>query len=118
MKKLHTQFPIHTVLPGVIEKSQRTVIQHGKLDYIMLVNGTSLAIQNMTWAGAQGFQSKPNKTLLVDGETAGLYHSERKLSLVQVDRASLMIAAYKPKPAYKLLQFLLGQIEEEDLIKA
>ena len=118
MKKLHTQFPIHTVLPGVIEKSQRTVIQHGKLDYIMLVNGTSLAIQNMTWAGAQGFQSKPNKTLLVDGETAGLYHSERKLSLVQVDRASHMIAAYKPKPAYKLLQFLLGQIEEEDLIKA
>lgn len=118
MKKLQTQFPIHTVLPGVIERSNRSIIQHGKLDYVMLVNGTSLAIQNMTWAGAQGFQHKPNKTLLVDGEKAGLYHSERKLSFVQVDRASHMIAAYKPKPAYKLLQFLLGQIEEEELFKA
>jgi carboxypeptidase D len=46
-----------TVLSRVIERSARTVIGHGGLDYILLQNGTLLTIQNMTWNGLQGFQA-------------------------------------------------------------
>lgn len=117
MKDNMSNFPLHTVLPSVIEKSKRSLIQHGTYDYVMIANGSALAIQNMTWAGKQGFRYKPNTTLLVDGQKAGTFHSERKLSFATVDGASHMIPAYKPKPAYKLLQYLLGQIPEEDLSK-
>jgi hypothetical protein len=34
-----------TVLPGVIEKSNRTVIMHGLADFILLSGGTRIAIQ-------------------------------------------------------------------------
>jgi carboxypeptidase D len=34
-----------TVLPGVIEKSKRTVIMHGLADFILLSGGTRIAIQ-------------------------------------------------------------------------
>ena len=36
-----------TVLPRVIEKNDRTIIGHGMADYILLVNGTIMAVQNM-----------------------------------------------------------------------
>ena len=83
----------------------------------MLANGSALAIQNMTWGGAQGFQHKPNKTLIVDGKDAGTYHTERKLTFVIVDKSSHMIPIYKPKAGYKLLQYMLGQIPEDELSK-
>lgn len=117
MKKSKTEFPVNTVLPEVIAKSKRTVIQHGTYDYVMLANGSALAIQNMTWGGAQGFQHKPNKTLIVDGKDAGTYHTERKLTFVIVDKSSHMIPIYKPKAGYKLLQYMLGQIPEDELSK-
>jgi carboxypeptidase D len=34
-----------SVLPNVIEKSQRTVIAHGLADYILIAEGTRIAIQ-------------------------------------------------------------------------
>lgn len=117
MKKSKTEFPVDTVLPDVIAKNKRTVIQHGTYDYVMLANGSALAIQNMTWGGAQGFQHKPNKTLIVDGKDAGTYHTERKLTFVTVDKSSHMIPIYKPKAGYKLLQYMLGQIPEDELSK-
>lgn len=115
MKHAKTVFPLNTVLPSVVEKSERTIVQHGTYDYVMLPNGSALAMQNMTWAGQQGFQHRPNQTLMIDGQPAGLYHTERKLTLVMVDNASHMIPVYKPKAAYKLLQFVLGQIDEAQL---
>ncbi len=36
-----------TVLPRVIEKNDRTIIGHGMADFILLVNGTVMAVQNM-----------------------------------------------------------------------
>ncbi|WFD34855.1 carboxypeptidase D [Malassezia cuniculi] len=115
MKNSKTEFPLNTVLPSVIEKSKRTVIQHGAYDYVMLPNGSALAIQNMTWGGLQGFQKQPSSTLMVDGKNAGTYHIERNLTFVMVDKASHMIPVYKPKAGYKLLQYMLGQISEDKL---
>ena len=51
--------PIQSVLPKVIEKTNRVLVSNGNLDYEIITNGTLLAIQNMTWNGAFGFQSKP-----------------------------------------------------------
>jgi len=44
------------------------------LDYILIANGTLLMIQNMTWHGAQGFQTRPSDEFFVP------YHSEASLS--------------------------------------
>ena len=66
--------PAFSVLPGVIERLNRTVIANGILDYIIMSNGTLFAIQNMTWGGAQGFQSRPT------GEFFVPYHAEASLS--------------------------------------
>ena len=74
--------PDVSVLPAVIEKSQKTLIQHGNLDYILLSEGSQLAIQNMTWAGKRGFQTKPSGVLKVDGKKAGTFHEERKLTFM------------------------------------
>lgn len=44
-----------------------------------------LAIQNMTWGGKQGFQTKPVEPLIVpydDQGTMGVVHTERKLTYV------------------------------------
>ncbi|CAA7261653.1 unnamed protein product [Cyclocybe aegerita] len=46
-----------SVLPNVIEKSVRTVIVHGLADFILIAEGTRIAIQNMSWGGAQGLQT-------------------------------------------------------------
>ena len=118
MQKSKTDFPLHTVLPSVIEKSNRTIILHGMLDYIMLPNGSALAIQNMTWGGKQGFQKPPTQKVMVDNEETGTYQSERKLTFITVDGASHMVAAYKPKPSYKIIQYMLGQISEDQLLKS
>ena len=63
-----------SVLPGVIERLDRTIISHGALDMILIANGTLLMIQNMTWNGAQGFQKAPTEEFFVP------YHSEASQS--------------------------------------
>jgi len=111
-----------SVLPSVIERSERTIIGHGLLDYILMYNGTLLAVQNMTWGGAQGFSAPPNKDFFVPYHTdyelgsiagagvMGQYHTERKLTVVTVDLSGHMIPQYAPSAAYRQLEFLLGRI--------
>jgi carboxypeptidase D len=49
-----------SVLPAVIEKNQRTILGSGALDYILMTNGTIMAVQNMTFNGGQGFSTPPS----------------------------------------------------------
>jgi carboxypeptidase D len=51
--------PIESVLPQVIEATNRVLISHGAYDGNLIANGTLLAIQNMTWNGQLGFQRAP-----------------------------------------------------------
>ncbi|QDS72204.1 hypothetical protein FKW77_005222 [Venturia effusa] len=51
--------PIQHVLPKVIEATNRVLIANGEYDFVIMTNGVLLSIQNMTWGGALGFQSKP-----------------------------------------------------------
>ncbi|KAJ7502903.1 alpha/beta-hydrolase [Mycena galericulata] len=74
-----------SVLPNVIEKSERVVIVHGLADFILVAEGTRIAIQNMTWNGAQGFQ-KPIEPETFSIKNMGVYgnqHTERGLTYVE-----------------------------------
>jgi carboxypeptidase D len=117
-----------SVLPRVIERADRTIIGHGILDMILIYNGTLLAIQNMTFNGAQGFSVPPSQFdefyvpyhVEYDfelGSTAaagvmGHYHTERGLTLVTVQMSGHMIPQYAPSAAYRQLEFLLGRIPD------
>lgn len=107
--------PDRSVLPGVIEKSKRTVIQHGTYDMVLIANGTALAIQNMTWNNQMGFQRKPNTPVKLDGKVRGVMTEERGLTYVQVDGSGHMIPQFKPKVAYQLQRYLLGQVDAHEL---
>lgn len=111
-----------SVLPSVIERLNKTIISHGALDYILIANGTLLMIQNMTWGGAQGFQSKPSDEFFVPYHTqndpstlagAGVFgttHTERGLTWVEVSLSGHMVPQYAPSAAYRMVEFMLGRI--------
>ncbi|KAI4655136.1 uncharacterized protein J4E79_008201 [Alternaria viburni] len=111
------------VIPRVIDALDRTVIAHGELDYILLYNGTLMAIQNMTWGGMQGFQNPPvddfyvpyhddlSLTSLSAKGLMGKTITERKLTYVQQALSGHMVPQYQPSSAYRQLEFLLGRIE-------
>ncbi len=87
------------MLPRVIEKNTRTIVGHGGLDFILLLNGTIMSTQNMTWGGSQGFSTAPDQwhefyvpyhSELNLGSTAGAgifgsWWTERKFTIVTVD---------------------------------
>ncbi|KAK7721836.1 hypothetical protein SLS64_000987 [Diaporthe eres] len=111
-----------TVLPGVIERTQNVIIGHGALDMVLIANGTLLAIQNMTWGGAQGFQTAPKdpfyvpyhdevslSTISASG-VMGTTHTERGLTYVGIDLSGHMVPQYQPTAAYRQLEVLLGRV--------
>lgn len=97
-------FPPFTVLPGVIERSQRTIIAHGNLDFLVLSKGTMLTIQNMTWGGLQGFQSPIDQDFIVPAHSdyqdttlaasgvMGQTRTERGLTFVEVSLSGHMVS--------------------------
>ncbi|KAI8589035.1 putative pheromone processing carboxypeptidase [Geranomyces variabilis] len=115
--------PIFGVLPRVINHSDRTVIAHGQLDFVLIEDGTLLAIQNMTWKGHMGFGKPPVEPFLVpyhpDGPLgalagAGVFgtaHTERGLTYSSVKLAGHMVPQYAPSAAYRQVQYLLGRID-------
>lgn len=80
-------------------------------------------IQNMTWNGAQGFQSAPGDPFFVPYHSelsdstlagAGVFgttHTERGLTFVTVNLSGHMVPQYAPAAAYRQLEFLLGRID-------
>lgn len=113
----------YEVIPRIIDQLDRTIIAHGELDFILLYNGTLMAIQNMTWGGMQGFQSPPTEdfyvpfhqdlslTSLSAKGIMGKVHTERKLTYVQQALSGHMVPQYQPSSAYRQLEFLLGRID-------
>ncbi|GAM39465.1 carboxypeptidase [Talaromyces pinophilus] len=125
--------PIQSVLPKVIEHTNRVLVGNGDYDFIIMTNGTLLSIQNMTWNGQLGFSEKPstpiNITLVdlqyadvfaenglagVDGGQGimGIQHYERGLMFVETYMSGHMQPEYQPRSSYRHLQWLLGRIDE------
>ncbi|KAF8335897.1 alpha/beta-hydrolase [Cantharellus anzutake] len=101
-----------TVMPNVIEKSERTVVMHGLVDFVLIAEGTRIAIQNMTWGGLQGFRTPiAPESFVIEGFGAiGTLHQER-MTYVEVNLAGHMMPAFAPWAAYKTLWYLLGRGE-------
>ncbi|TDL17652.1 alpha/beta-hydrolase [Rickenella mellea] len=102
--------PSFTVLPSVIQKSKRSMIVHGLADFILIAEGTRIAIQNMTWGGMQGFQTPiANDSFIVDGVGAlGNTHSERGFTYVEVALSGHMVPQFSPIAAFQTMQFVMG----------
>lgn len=108
-------------LPYVIKKTNNVMINHGSLDSLLTINGTLLAIQNMTWHDEMEFKSTPEQPLfapyhknpdprVASGQgTFGRWRQERGLTISIVAKAGHMIPTTQPV-AFRHLQVLLGRI--------
>jgi carboxypeptidase D len=124
--------PIQKVLPQVIEATNRVLVANGDLDLEILTNGTLLSIQNMTWHGKLGFQSKPTTPITIKlpdlmyeeifdvndftgfdnpKGTMGIQHYERGLMWAETFLSGHMEPQFQPRSSYRHLQWLLGHIE-------
>ncbi|KAH9928842.1 Alpha/Beta hydrolase protein [Fomitopsis serialis] len=99
-----------TVLPNIIQKSERSVIVQGLADYLLMADGARIAIQNMTWDGLQGFQTSiTNDSFVVEGVGAlGNAHYERGLAYVEVALSGHMVPEFSPVAAYQIMEYLMG----------
>jgi carboxypeptidase D len=89
------------VIPKVIDALDRTVIVHGELDFILLYNGTLMAIQNMTWGGMQGFQEAPSAPFFVP------YHDD--ISLTSLSAKGIMGTTHTERKLTWVAQALSGR---------
>ncbi|KAF2803373.1 alpha/beta-hydrolase [Mytilinidion resinicola] len=116
------------VLARVIDYTNNTIIGSGNLDMLLNTNGTLLAIQNMTWGGKQGLQEYPGTPLYAPyhpetnlgfptgaGEL-GFWGSERGLTFYQTQLAGHELPEYAPGVAYRMLEILLGRIENFSVV--
>lgn len=88
------------------------------------MDGTLLAIQNMTWGGMMGFQSRPVAPLFVpfhaneDFTTVagsgimGTTHKERGLTYIAVGAAGHFLTLDAPAVAFRSMEILLGHIPD------
>jgi len=100
---------------------------------VIITAGTLLAIQNMTWGGALGFQQEPAKDIVItlpdlqyaqvfadnglpeyqDPQgTMGVQHFERGLMWAETFLSGHMVPQFQPRSSYRHLQWVLGHIEE------
>lgn len=100
------------------------MVGQGRADFILLLNGTIMSTQGMTWNGAQGFSVAPQNwnDLYVPyhepvgkGSSAGAgimgsWWEERGFTLSTVDLSGHMIPQYQPSVAYRQIEYLLGRI--------
>lgn len=126
--------PIQSVLPRVIDSTQRVLVGGGDYDMELISDGILLAIQNMTWGGTAGFQTRPSKQIIIDlpdlqyadvfassgfdgwdgpGQgVMGTQHFERGLMWAQTKQSGHMQPQFQPRSSYRHLQWLLGKIDE------
>ncbi|KAJ4374799.1 hypothetical protein N0V83_001876 [Neocucurbitaria cava] len=112
------------VLQNVIEYTNNTIIGSGDLDMLLSTNGTLLAIQNMTWNGAQGLSDYPSTPLyapyhpeynggaLAGAGIAGVWTSERGLTFYTAHLAGHELPGYTPGVALRMLEILLGHVKD------
>jgi carboxypeptidase D len=91
---------------------------------LVLPEGTLLTIQNLTWNGALGFQSRPDGALFVpyhgnDNVSAGVAgagvvgssHSERGLTWFGAAMAGHLVGMDQPAVVFRMLEVLLGRVD-------
>jgi len=126
--------PIQSVLPKVIEATNRVLVSNADLDLVIITAGTLLSIQNMTWGGVLGFETKPATDIVItlpdllylqvfidngfgsvfdsSQGTMGVQHFERGLMWAETFLSGHMQPQFQPRVSYRHMQWLLGHIEE------
>ncbi|EMD66855.1 hypothetical protein GGP41_008244 [Bipolaris sorokiniana] len=111
-------------LKHVVEKTNNVIIGSGDLDMLLSTNGTLLALQNITWNGAQGLSRYPSENLYVPyhpefngGALAGAGYQgtwvkERGLTFYTARLAGHELPGYTPGVGYRMLEILLGRIPD------
>ncbi|KAG6358921.1 hypothetical protein INS49_012441 [Diaporthe citri] len=111
------------VIPNVIDRTQNVILGHGSQDFVLISDGTLLSIQNMTWGGTLGFQTRPTEPLFIpyhvndNFETVagagvlGTAHTERGLTYLAVAPAGHFLAMDAPQVAFRSMEVLLGRVE-------
>ncbi|KZT37407.1 alpha/beta-hydrolase [Sistotremastrum suecicum HHB10207 ss-3] len=99
-----------TLFPNLLANLPRGMtLWHGLIDSILFNIGDRLTIQNLTWGGLQGFQTAPSTPLIVGGTQAGIFHTERNLTYIEVNNAGHMIPEDQSAVALHVFQAILGQ---------
>ncbi|PHH87333.1 hypothetical protein CDD83_9008 [Cordyceps sp. RAO-2017] len=119
-------------LPNVVDRTGNVILAHGSMDFILPLNGVLLGLQNMTWGGRRGFQTRPSDPFYVprygftgarpDGRpfygqnlpaasgVLGTTHHERGLSLVVTHLAGHEGPGYSAASAFRHLEKLVGRV--------
>ncbi|KAK1759754.1 carboxypeptidase [Echria macrotheca] len=110
------------VIPRVIEATNNVLIGHGSRDFVLIADGTLLTIQNLTWNGKLGFQTRPTQALYIpyhDNEDVqnvagagviGTAHTERGLTYFGVAPSGHFLTQDQPAVAFRGVEILLGRI--------
>ncbi|CAG7974589.1 unnamed protein product [Penicillium salamii] len=126
--------PTEHILPRVIEATNRVLVSNGAWDYLIITNGTLVAIQNMTWNGQLGFQSRPHTPITIEmpdlqyaavfdaqvdyGEldgpqgVMGVQHYERGLMFAETYQAGHRQSQDQGRVSYRHVQWMLGDDEK------
>ncbi|KII93733.1 hypothetical protein PLICRDRAFT_35954 [Plicaturopsis crispa FD-325 SS-3] len=100
-----------TLFPHLLDVLPRGItLWHGLDDSILFNIGDRVTIQNLTWAGSQGFSAPPSTPLKLNGTQKGVYHTERNLTYIEVDAAGHMIPQDQPALGLHVFQSVLGQV--------
>lgn len=111
-------------LQNIIELTNNAIVGSGALDALLQTNGTLFALQNVTWNGHQGFHSFPKTPFFVPEHkhesqgakgpsgNIGVYVKERGLTFYDVQLAGHEVPGYSLSGGYRMLQQLLGRIED------
>lgn len=117
-------------LARVVERTNNVIVGHGALDMVLILNGTLLTLNNLTWNGAQGFTKKPTKPFYVPyhfdptqssvagAGVLGSWQEDRGLTFVSVAFSGHMIPQNQPSAAYRHLEKLLGRIKSLSQVSA
>ncbi|OAQ66577.1 serine carboxypeptidase [Pochonia chlamydosporia 170] len=113
-------------LPNVIDKTKNVIYVQGGTDFILPANGVLLALQNMTWGGKMGFQSRPTDPFYVPrfrtgkqgygsdlpdkSGVVGTSHHERGLSVAVTGLSGHEGPEYASTSAFRQLEKLLGRV--------
>ncbi|KHO01052.1 serine-type carboxypeptidase [Metarhizium album ARSEF 1941] len=113
-------------LPNVIDKTRNVMYVQGGVDYILPANGVLLAVQNMTWGGKMGFQSRPTDPFYVPryskgkgsygtslpdkSGVVGTSHHERGFTVVVTGLSGHEGPQYASTAAFRQLEKLLGRV--------
>ncbi|KAJ4157949.1 uncharacterized protein LMH87_008501 [Akanthomyces muscarius] len=94
------------------------------LELLSTTNGTLFALQNVTWHGHRGFHSFPKTPFFIpdhDNKNGGakgpkgdigVYVKERGLTFYDIQLAGHEVPGYSLSGGYRMLQQLLGRIDD------